>query len=299
MALANLTLVAGCAGSSSGGGGAQPAKPDLKPATTVTQSFTVVKNAGQGSSAPAALSLHPYLMAASSPNGTNENSSNSVESTGLDQKVRVQKLKASLANNTSCAVKFDAKQPNSGSQTISTGFSLKISGARCPMSADFLQSFDANSNSSKIAMNYKFKVTDSNAQNLVGASEASLNGTMNVRANSDGTISGLGKFSGVISSVQYGRVQLVVDLKLDVAGNQDQTYSGVESEVTTLKFTDSSKNITFNKTATYDHSKGDKDPSAVNYTANGATITEAEYNQVLEGLNSADSSSSNSNSTSN
>ncbi len=284
-------LATGCSKSSSGNGETPASKPDLKPATEVSQSFNIVKTAGQPSQNTAKMALNEFML----QSVQNNKSDQSQSSTKLDEKARVQMLKQTISDPASCSVKFTNPQPNSNgsSGTYTSGFNLKISGAKCPLAAEFNQNFNAAPSGSKLAMDYSFKVTDSSMHSIVGASEAKMKGSLETQVSSDGrSQTGQGQFNGLVNSHQYGAVSLKLDLKLEVTANQDRTFSGYETEVATFNFSDTNLNLNLTRTMTYDHNDGQTKPGVV-CKANNALITEDEYEQIMGGFNSADNSKTN------
>jgi hypothetical protein len=287
-ALISLILAAlclnftGCSSSSSGGGGGAnpPAnKPDLNAAIAVGQSFSVVKNAGQPGQAVNAGNqklMRSMVLSANSPAKADSNSL-----PPPDQKVRAQELKKMISNPQNCVVQFESAQspqPSFEMSSMGMGFSLKISGPNCPISADFTQSMEMTQQSAKIVLDYGFKV-----QNLVGASDAEFHGGFNINVSSDGkSQSGDGQIKGRVNSAKYGMVNMQMDLKLEA--NQE---SSAMTEQMSFQFPDATKNLVITRVTTQSQKIG----KSVICNANGVEITTAECDQVLEGVTNEQSSS--------
>lgn len=268
-----LTATLGCSNSSGGGGGGGAAKPNLTAAAQVGQSFSVIQSAGRSPS----FTLEAISAAASVP----------------QDKVRAQKLQKMISSPQTCQVSF---KDNSGSNgrggydpngDITFGFSLQISGNKCPLNASFTQDIrQSQSGNFQMQLDMGFKTKDDQAKQVVSATDAQVRGKAAFGPSADGrSITGKGQFLGYVNTVQYGRVNLETKLSMNVQVAQDGSQSGIATEETSFKFDDPSLNVVLTRTTT-----ANGKTQTVTYTANGAAITEQEYNEVLGGMGMGTSS---------
>lgn len=274
-----LTATLGCSNSSGGGGGSGGAKPNLTAATQVGQSFSVIQNAGRGQGQVLTL----------------QDISASVESVPQD-KVRTQKLQKLISSPNQCKVSFKDNTSNGGgprdpSGDMTFGFTLLISGATCPLNANFSQLIrQSQSGAGQIQLDISFKVTDDQAKQLVTATDAQIRGKAAFGPSADGkSFTGKGQFLGYVNSLQYGRVNLEMNLKQDIHASPDgRSAAGTILEETAFKFPDPTNDVVLTKLTTVSGNT-----QTVTYTANGATITEQEYKDVLGGMGDGSGQSSN------
>lgn len=194
----------------------------------------------------------------------------------MDKNERAQNMTKALKDG----CQFDVNLPKQGEQPQNGDFHMKVDGSACPITLMTQMTYKTTrspqSMDMSMGMDQSYQVRSPDYAALNDVTMIHMSGAFNVHASADGA-SGGGTFKGEAVSIQYGHVQLAMDLKI-----QATSQSASSVAVQTIIFPDFTAQGKVAVTQT-----PNSDPQA-SYYVNGVSVTAKEFQEVFGSAMSGD-----------
>lgn len=268
-----------CSSSSSGGGSAgKPSNKSLDAVKEVSSSFSIVRNAGQNQSK----NQNP-VIAVGDVFRSSLQIDEKIKTAELQKMMEPQVCQFELTGSAAGAAQPGQPQPVQPGQT-DLNFLLKITGIQCPVEASFYSDIKTSNQRTDIEVNFSFLSKNAETTQVIGAEKAQIAGKASIVPSADqSSLSGQGTIQGQVEGTRFGVVQIKMNLSGTISGLNTQNVSGSQKIETQFIFEDSSLNLNLAQVYSVQNGK-----QTVSYSANGAAMTEAEYNKILAGIGPVD-----------